>query len=70
MAQLSTSRKHHYMGGLDNESLYEAWERYKEMIRRCPINMYSDWLQLQTFYDSYQTLQGFYWILQPEVLYN
>lgn len=32
------------------ESLYEAWERYKDMLRRCPHHGLSTWLQVQTFY--------------------
>ena len=34
------------------ESLYEAWERYKELLRRCPHHGLPDWLQLQTFYNG------------------
>ncbi|KAF7812193.1 uncharacterized protein G2W53_033169 [Senna tora] len=32
---------------LDNESLYEAWERFKELLRKVP-----KWLQVQTFYNG------------------
>nr|XP_025640542.1 uncharacterized protein LOC112735189 [Arachis hypogaea] len=28
---------------LEGESLYEAWERYKAMIRKCPSDMFADW---------------------------
>ena len=34
----------------DFESLYEAWERYKDLIRRCPQHGLPDWLQVQMFY--------------------
>ncbi|KAJ4717050.1 DNA-directed DNA polymerase [Melia azedarach] len=36
----------------DMESLYEAWERYKEMMRRCPHHGLPKWLQVQTFYNG------------------
>ncbi|KAJ4720877.1 DNA-directed DNA polymerase [Melia azedarach] len=36
----------------DMESLYEAWERYKEMRRRCPHHGLPKWLQVQTFYNG------------------
>ncbi|KAJ4724584.1 DNA-directed DNA polymerase [Melia azedarach] len=36
----------------DGESLYEAWERYKEMMRRCPHHGLPKWLQVQTFYNG------------------
>ena len=32
------------------ESLYEAWEQFKDMIRRCPQHGYQDWFQIQLFY--------------------
>ena len=34
------------------KSLYEAWERYKELLRRCPHHGLPNWLQLQTFYNG------------------
>ncbi|XP_015947382.1 uncharacterized protein LOC107472371 [Arachis duranensis] len=37
---------------MDGESLYEAWERYKALMRRCPPNMFSDWVKLQNFYEG------------------
>ena len=30
----------------DSETLYEAWERYKELLRRCPHHGIPDWLQV------------------------
>ncbi|KAJ4724582.1 DNA-directed DNA polymerase, partial [Melia azedarach] len=36
----------------DMESLYEAWERYKEMMRRCLHHGLPKWLQVQTFYNG------------------
>src|SRR4051812_16352247 len=35
---------------LDYESLYEACERYKDLMRRCPTYEPPKWQQLQTFY--------------------
>ncbi|KAF7802393.1 uncharacterized protein G2W53_041504 [Senna tora] len=37
---------------LDNESLYEAWERFKELLRKCPHHGLTKWLQVQTFYNG------------------
>ena len=34
----------------DNESLYNAWERYRGMLRKCPSEMFSEWIQLDIFY--------------------
>ncbi|XP_040996048.1 uncharacterized protein LOC121242223 [Juglans microcarpa x Juglans regia] len=36
----------------DLESLYESWERYKDLIRRCPQHGLPDWLQVQMFYNG------------------
>ncbi|GLU23925.1 hypothetical protein SLE2022_398990 [Rubroshorea leprosula] len=37
---------------LDMESLYEAWERYKELLRKCPHHGLPIWLQVHTFYNG------------------
>ncbi|KAF7839018.1 uncharacterized protein G2W53_007500 [Senna tora] len=37
---------------LDNESLYEAWERFKELLRKCPHHGLPKWLQVKTFYNG------------------
>ena len=34
------------------ESLYEAWERYKELQRLCPHHGLEKWLLVQTFYNG------------------
>ena len=34
---------------LDGETLYEAWERYKDLTRRCPPDMFNEWVQLHIF---------------------
>ena len=36
----------------DAESLYEAWERYKELMRKCPHHGLPVWFQVQTFYNG------------------
>ena len=37
---------------LDMESLYEAWERFKDLLRRCPHHELPIWLLVQTFYNG------------------
>jgi len=41
----------------DGESLYDAWERFKEMLRICPHHGLEKWLIVHTFYNglSYPT---------------
>ncbi|XP_075486253.1 uncharacterized protein LOC142525853 [Primulina tabacum] len=34
------------------EVLYEAWERYKELLRMCPNHGYADWVQIELFYNG------------------
>ena len=36
----------------DEESLYEAWERFKDLQRQCPHCGVPDWLLVQTFYNG------------------
>ena len=36
----------------DQESMYEAWERYKDLLRKCPHHELPGWLQIQTFYNG------------------
>ena len=36
----------------EGEFLYEAWERYKQLIRRCPPDMLSEWSIIGMFYDG------------------
>ncbi|KAL0406189.1 UNVERIFIED_CONTAM: hypothetical protein Slati_3932800 [Sesamum latifolium] len=37
---------------LDRESLYDAWERFKNMLRKCSHHELSVWRQVQTFYNG------------------
>ncbi|XP_073056868.1 uncharacterized protein [Primulina eburnea] len=34
------------------EQLYEAWERYKELLRKCPNHGFEDWVQIELFYNG------------------
>ncbi|KAK5802490.1 hypothetical protein PVK06_030084 [Gossypium arboreum] len=34
---------------MDLETFYDAWERYKDLLRRCPHHGLPLWLQVQTF---------------------
>ncbi|XP_073031227.1 uncharacterized protein [Primulina eburnea] len=34
------------------EVLYEAWERYKELLRKCPNHGYAEWVQIELFYNG------------------
>ncbi|XP_073313454.1 uncharacterized protein [Primulina huaijiensis] len=36
----------------DFEQLYEACERYKELLRRCPNHGFEDWVQIELFYNG------------------
>ncbi|KAG8485620.1 hypothetical protein CXB51_018935 [Gossypium anomalum] len=41
---------------MDLETLYHAWERYKDLLRRCPHHGLPLWLQVQTFYNGVNPL--------------
>jgi len=36
----------------ETKSLHEAWERYKELLRKCPHHALPNWLQVQIFYNG------------------
>ena len=36
----------------DGESLYEAWETYKDLQRQCPHHAVPNWLLIQIFYNG------------------
>ncbi|XP_073030807.1 uncharacterized protein [Primulina eburnea] len=36
----------------DFEQLYEAWDRYKELLWRCPNHGFEDWVQIELFYNG------------------
>ncbi|KAG8499370.1 hypothetical protein CXB51_005835 [Gossypium anomalum] len=37
---------------MDLETLYDAWERYKDLLRKCPHHRLPLWLQVQTFHNG------------------
>ena len=37
---------------LEGENLVEAWERFHELLRRCPHHSLARWMQVHTFYIS------------------
>ncbi|XP_052489795.1 uncharacterized protein LOC128042488 [Gossypium raimondii] len=37
---------------IDLKTLHNAWERYKDLLRRCPHHGLPLWLQVQTFYNG------------------
>ena len=36
----------------ESESLFEAWERFKDMLRLCPHHGLEEWLIIYTFYNG------------------
>jgi len=36
----------------EDESLYEAWERFKDLLRLCPHHDLQKWMVVQTFYNE------------------
>ena len=36
----------------DGQTLYDAWERYKDLLRKCPHHGIPLWMQVQTFYNG------------------
>ena len=40
------------LGVYNQESMYEAWERYKDLLRKCLHHELPGWLQIQTFYNG------------------
>ena len=37
---------------LEGENLAEAWERFHELLRRCPHHKLTKWMQVHTFYNG------------------
>nr|XP_033509337.1 uncharacterized protein LOC117274215 [Nicotiana tomentosiformis] len=42
---------HNFSQG-EGETMFEAWERFKELLWRCPHNGMEQWMQLQEFWDG------------------
>ena len=36
----------------NEETLYDAWERYKDLLTRCPHHGLPNWMQVQDFYNG------------------
>ncbi|XP_075475622.1 uncharacterized protein LOC142507641 [Primulina tabacum] len=47
LAPISTSEKQR-----EFEVLYEAWERYEELLRKCLNHGYADWVHIELFYNG------------------
>ena len=41
-----------FRGATDNESLYNAWERYKRLLKRCPMHGIDLITHMDIFYHS------------------
>ncbi|KAI3776355.1 hypothetical protein L1987_46133 [Smallanthus sonchifolius] len=63
----------------DGESLYEAWECFKDMLRKIPHHVLEVWLQVSSFYNglhnqAHQTLDttasGIFGNKRPQEAYN
>ncbi|KAL4362632.1 hypothetical protein GQ457_04G024140 [Hibiscus cannabinus] len=39
----------------DDESMYEAWDRYKELFQKCPMHGFNDSMQVEIFYQGVNT---------------
>ncbi|KAA3458990.1 hypothetical protein EPI10_013525 [Gossypium australe] len=37
---------------LEDETLYEAWERFKDLLRKCPMHVFQHWTQMKMFYNG------------------
>ncbi|KAK8575430.1 hypothetical protein V6N12_063103 [Hibiscus sabdariffa] len=36
----------------DDESMYEAWDRYKDLFRKCPMHGFNEWTKVIMFYNG------------------
>ena len=46
MQEINTFRQ------LEGENLAEVWERFHELLRRCPHHRLTRWMQVHTFYNG------------------
>ena len=46
MQEINTFRQ------FEGENLVEAWERFHELLRRCPHHRLTKWMQVHTFYNG------------------
>ncbi|KAL4340192.1 hypothetical protein GQ457_08G025280 [Hibiscus cannabinus] len=41
---------------IDDESMYVAWDRYKELFRKCPMHGFNEWTKVIMFYNRVNAL--------------
>ena len=46
MQEINTFRQ------FEEENLVEAWERFHELLRKCPHHRLTKWMQMHTFYNG------------------
>ena len=37
----------------ERETFYEAWERFKDLLRKCPHHSFTKWMQVHHFYNGF-----------------
>ena len=48
----TASGRNQYFRKFEGENLAEAWDRFHELLRRCPHHRLTRWMQVHTFYNS------------------
>ena len=48
----TTSARDQFFRQLEGQNLAEAWERFHELLRRCPHHRLTRWMQVHTFYNG------------------
>ncbi|GJW75666.1 hypothetical protein Tco_0135036 [Tanacetum coccineum] len=49
---LNSSKRNHVISSRFDESFYEAWDRFNDLLRACPHHGFSELHQLDTFYNA------------------
>ncbi|KAL4375957.1 hypothetical protein GQ457_02G024130 [Hibiscus cannabinus] len=44
-----------FLSKFNDEAMHEAWERYRDLFRRCPMHGLPEWKQVSIFYNSVNT---------------
>ena len=44
--------KIHNFAQFEGETFYEAWDRYKDLLRKCPYHGLEKWMQVPNFYNG------------------
>ena len=42
----------HNFAQYERENFYEAWDRYKDILRKCPYHGLEKWMQMHNFYNG------------------